>query len=96
MIQTAREWTLMPSRQLGFSSGNVRVTHGIASNGDPTCVSHKFTRSGITFVEHVVLRISLRHPRRGQVRIRLKSPEDVVSVFSEAHPDHHANYPSTG
>ena len=35
-------------------------------------------------MEHVLVRVYARHPRRGQLRIRLKSPEGVTSVLLDA------------
>ncbi len=96
IVAAARTWTNFPTRQKGFSSGNIRVTATIPADGAATCVSHRFAHSGITFVEHVLIRVALRHPRRGQLRIRLRSPEEIVSTFADLHDDHHANYPPAG
>lgn len=92
LLEHARTWTTLPP-QRGFSSGRVRVALTIAGDGTPLRISHAFARSQITFVEHVLLRIYLRHPKRGQLRIRLKSPENVVSTLADVHPDPHADYP---
>ena len=83
LVQQASTWTSLPT-QLGFSSGRITVSHTVAADGTPTCASHRFIRSGITFVEHVLVRVYARHPRRGQLRIRLKSPEGVTSVLLDA------------
>jgi hypothetical protein len=96
IVAAARTWVNFPRHQKGFSSGNVRIVAAIPANGTPVCVSHRFAHSAITFIEHVLIRISLRHPRRGQLRIRLKSPEDIISTFSDLHDDHHANFPVAG
>lgn len=85
LVRAAQQWTLSPP-QKGFSSGKILVAHQLAADGTPTCASHRFIRSGIGFVEHVLVRTYIRHPRRGQVRIRLKSPEDVTSVLLDARP----------
>lgn len=83
MAQVAEQATLLPA-QRGFSSGRINVQHTIPGDGSPVCASHRFIRSGITFVEHVLVRVFARHPRRGQVRIRLKSPEEVTSILLDA------------
>lgn len=95
MVEMAKRQGKLPE-QKGFSSGLIQVYLAIPGDGTLTCVSHKFTRSGINYVEHVLLRIGLRHPRRGQIKVTLKSPEGIVSVLADQHPDAHANYPQNG
>lgn len=54
------------------------------------------TNTNITFIENAILRIALTHPRRGDVVIRLISPEGTVSVLAERRNDPNPNYPSEG
>lgn len=54
------------------------------------------THTNITFVEMVILRIYLKHPKRGDVAVRLVSPESTVSVLAEWRNDPNANYPQEG
>lgn len=61
---------------------------------DATLFTVNMTRTNITFVEMVILRISLKHPARGDVAIRLVSPEGTVSVLAEWRNDPNADYPS--
>jgi subtilisin-like proprotein convertase family protein len=95
MVEMAKKQKKLPD-QKGFSSGLIQVYLSIPADGTPTCVSHKFTRSGINYVEHVLLRIGLRHPRRGQIKVTLKSPENIISTLADQHPDPQANYPQNG
>jgi subtilisin family serine protease len=92
MLEAARAWTNVPT-QKGYSSGHIHTRLRIPRDGTPVCVSHTFSGSNISFVEHVLVRVGLHHPRRGQVRVRLRSPENVVSMLADVHPDPHANYP---
>jgi subtilisin family serine protease len=95
----AHTWTNV-GVQSGYSSGHQQVQLHIMESA-PTCVAHAFKSGGgggggeaaINFIEHVLIRIGLRHPSRGQLRIRLKSPENVVSILADVHGDNHANYP---
>lgn len=54
------------------------------------------THTNITFIENTILRISLSHPRRGDVEIRLISPQGTLSVLAPRRNDYNANYPSEG
>jgi subtilisin family serine protease len=92
LVELARTWTNVPE-QKGYGSGLLRAQLAIPNDASIICVSHTFSGSGITFVEHVLVRISLKHPRRGQLRIRLKSPENVVSLLADVHGDTNADYP---
>jgi len=92
MVKLAKTWKNVP-KQMGFSSGRILVNLAIPGDGKPACVSHKFSGSQINFVEHVLLRMKIRHRFRGQLRIRLKSPEDVVSILADQHVDANPNYP---
>jgi hypothetical protein len=91
LVTMSKDWIKLPD-QLGFSSGTIRVNLGLPGDGAPICVAHRFSGSKINFVEHVLLRVTARHSHRGQLRIRLKSPENIVSIFADAHPDPHPNY----
>lgn len=95
LITRARTWTSM-SPQQGFSSGTIHVNRAIPANGTPLCYAHTFSEAPMHFAEHVMLHVDIRHPHRGQVRVRLKSPEQVVSVFADQHPDSATNYPRGG
>lgn len=86
MVTQAKTWVNV-GIQRGFSSGYVRVALSVAGDGTPLQLAHTFTGSRITFVEHVLLRVNLRHARRGQLRVRLRSPENVVSTLANIHPD---------
>lgn len=91
MVTQAKTWSNVPI-QRGFSSGYVRVALGIAGDGTPLRLVHTFSGSRIVFVEHVLLRVNIRHARRGQLRVRLKSPENVVSTLASVHPDAAPDY----
>lgn len=86
MVTQAKTWVNV-GIQRGFSSGYVRVALSIAGDGTPLQLAHTFSGSRITFVEHVLLRVNIRHARRGQLRVRLRSPEGVVSTLAGVHPD---------
>ena len=95
LVETARQWQRV-STQHGHGSGVLHPRLVIPNDGGTTsaCVQHTFSASRITFVEHVLVRIGLRHPRRGHLRIQLRSPELVVSTLANVHGDTHANYPA--
>jgi kexin len=52
--------------------------------------------SKIDFIESVGLRMYIRHPRRGQVSVRLRDPEGTVSILAEERGDYHSDYPADG
>jgi subtilisin family serine protease len=54
------------------------------------------TQTNITFIENTILRIALTHPRRGDLVIRLVSPQGTHSVLADRRNDPYANYPSEG
>ena len=91
IVIEAKRFEHLPA-QKGFSSGRVALNLPIPNDGTPVCISHRFSGSHITFVEHVLFRVNIRHPRRGQLKIRLQSPEEVVSTFANVHPDPNPNY----
>lgn len=94
LVETARTWQNVP-QQRGFGSGVLSVHLPVPTDGTSVCVQHTFAGSHITFVEHVLVRTSIRHPHRGRLRIRLRSPERIVSTLSSVHPDTTANIPSS-
>lgn len=54
-------------------------------------------RANITFIEHVMLRVSLVHEVRGHLRITLQSPEGTVSEMAPLRPnDDGYDYPTDG
>lgn len=94
LVETARQWQRVPV-QRGYSSGMLYPRLAIPDDAGTTsaCVQHTFRASSITFIEHVLVRIGLRHPSRGQLRVQLRSPERIVSTLANVHHDTHANYP---
>lgn len=55
------------------------------------------TTTGITFIENVVVMVDLTHPKRGDVRVSIQSPEGTWSVLGPWRSnDRNANYPTGG
>ena len=51
----------------------------------------------ISFIETVVLTISLEHPRRGDVSVSIRSPSNVTSMLAPfRYEDTHEDYPEEG
>ena len=62
-------------------------------NGIVPTVPYRLRVDEHLYRSYAKLRVNIRHPRRGQLKIRLQSPEEVVSTFANVHPDPNANYP---
>jgi kexin len=52
--------------------------------------------NGITFIEHVELRVHLQHPHRGDVSLDLISPAGTKSALAKPRGDRHLNYQPSG
>lgn len=83
----ARSDNLPPQRQV--LSPVIRPTRP-----DANTFTVNLTHTNITFIEQAILRIRLRHPRRGDVAVWLVSPEGTVSVLAEWRNDPNPDYPS--
>lgn len=102
LLIVAKTWQSW-SAQVGFSSNTINVNQNIplstGSSGNtatpPLCIAHTFENAPMTFVEHVMLQVNIRHAQRGNLRIRLESPGRVVSVFSDQRDDNRA-FPTNG
>ena len=91
LVDGARSHALVPTPQKGHLQTIVPHDKSIPNNGGQLNVPISVTGSGISFIEHVTLYVDITHPRRGELGIRLVSPEGTVSVLSERHRDSHPN-----
>ena len=95
IMMAVRTHQLVPNRDKRFTSGLIPLI------GRPyliPCVANYTVRnSGITFIEHVVITISINHEARGHVSINMTSPEGTVSQLATVRPkDQTAHYPAGG
>ena len=89
LVDGAKSHALVPP-QKGYSQvANIRRRE-IPNNGGHLSVPISIRGSGISFIEHVTLEVRANHPRRGELGIRVRSPEGVVSVLAERRSDTHA------
>ena len=95
LMAALRSHKQVPKHAHVWSSG-MRIVRGHA--GDIPCgVDAPVSDTGLEFIEHVELRVSLAHVHRGELRITLRSPEGAVSEMAPARPlDENANYPLGG
>ena len=97
LLASAREHVLVPRDVKVWRSVIKPLNTGTIGN-IPCVVNHTVvSNSGITFIEHVTLYVSISHPQRGNVRVSLISPSGTVSVMGPERPrDHTYNYPPDG
>ncbi len=84
---TQKQYVLPVAYQHDRAIGTTRTNVTISITENP---------QGIHFIETVMLKVALRHPRRGNVAISLTSPSGVTSVLAEHRNDPNANYPANG
>ena len=85
-VQFAGLWTnLGPQiKQTQTDSSNTPIP-------DEGSVTKSFNFTGAERVEHVTVKLSITHPRRGQLRITLISPSGTPSVLATVHGDTNGN-----
>ncbi len=82
----------VPAKQAQWVSDRIDVERAITRSGIQVVVD---SSANITFIESVIVQISLSHSRRGTLTITVTSPEGVTSVLASPRPgDTEANYPS--
>lgn len=95
LISVAKKHKLVPKEQKVHSEElfNVKkaIPNGGGTHGRLLTIPITITGSGIQFVEHVELEVQIKHPRRGEIGIRLQSPEQITSILSERRKDSHSN-----
>lgn len=92
LLKSLETYTLLDQKQKQVFSSTIRPTKGSANS-----FLVNMTNTQITFVENTILRISLSHPNRGEIEIRLISPAGTMSVLApRRYGDHNSNYPSEG
>ena len=88
-VQKALTWQRLPPVVTATAS----VTQNISiPETTATYLSVPITIRADFIVEHVDLFFNATHPRRGDLRILLQSPQNTVSVLAEYHSDTNANY----
>jgi subtilisin-like proprotein convertase family protein len=96
LLQVARRHELLPAQQEIIILPEVIFPN--ANGALPFC--HTFTithHEHMRSVEHVMVKMNVLHPDRGNVQVTLTSPEHVMSMLGPARPnDHNADYPSEG
>lgn len=103
LLETLEKHQLVPPHQIQVFSDEIRPHNDtiaiIQSQGDGGS-NYTFTISGtlnITFIEMVILTISLQHPSRGSVSINVYSPSKTKSVIIPYRlGDNNADYPRDG
>ena len=105
MLHYSDEHTLVPRQKkivFPVESGRWRIPRGSFSydldddSHHPLALPIEMESSEILFVEQVCVKLFLRHPKRGYVRVSLRSPEGIVSHFEEGRPDYTKDSPSGG
>lgn len=100
LLATVRNHTLVPPAFKMYQSGMQLLHHPLGY----IPYTHVFNVSAqaaaaanITFIEHVMLRVTLEHEMRGHVQITLQSPEGTVSEMAPPRPnDDNYDYPPEG
>lgn len=96
LIAMARAHVLVPPLFKTSQSGMRPVRDAVIPHTFVYNVSAAQTQ-GITFIEHVMLTITLTHDKRGHVQITLESPEGTVSEMAPVRPqDDSFFWPSDG
>jgi subtilisin family serine protease len=91
LLRVLSNYTLLNSPQKQVFSNVIRP-----SKENTNSFLIHMNNTNITFIENVILRIALTHPRRGDVVVRMVSPEGTQSVLAERRNDPNSNYPSEG
>ena len=96
LLSMARAHVLVPPIFKTYQSGMRPVRDAVIPHTFVHTVLPKDTQN-ITFIEHVMLTITLTHDVRGHVQILLQSPEGTVSEMAPPRPnDDNAGWPSEG
>lgn len=100
LLATANNHTLVPPAFKIFQSGTVLLHHPagyIPYTFVYNVSAADAARTNITFIEHVLLRVTLQHEVRGHLRITVQSPEGAVSEMAPERPqDDNFDYPPDG
>jgi kexin len=91
LLNVLDTYTLLQEQQKQVFSPIIRPTKDNA-NSFIVNMSH----TNVTFIEMVILRIALTHPRRGDVAVQIISPEGTISVLAEHRNDPNPNFPAEG
>uniref|UniRef100_A0A2I3LM07 P/Homo B domain-containing protein n=1 Tax=Papio anubis TaxID=9555 RepID=A0A2I3LM07_PAPAN len=96
LVVEAKKWTAVPSQHMCVAASDKRPSIPLVQVLRTTaltsaCAEHSDQR--VVYLEHVVVRISISHPRRGDLQIYLISPSGTKSqllllpeTFSNARP----------
>lgn len=96
LVDMARAHVLVPPIFRTYQSGMRPVRNGVIPHMVVHTVNQADTQN-ITFIEHVLLTITLTHEKRGHVRITLQSPEGTVSEMAPVRPnDDNFSWPAEG
>jgi len=100
LFDVLAHWTLVKTPQLQIFSAEIRPSNDAAaviqSLADRGSNYSATVGTSVSFIEMVVLTISLSHPSRGRVTIDVISPSGTRSKVAPFHNDYHANYPADG
>ncbi|MES2921402.1 MAG: S8 family serine peptidase [Verrucomicrobiota bacterium] len=90
-VDLAGIWTNLPA-QTSATSTQTGLTTAIPNN-NAAGATRTFDLSASNIrVEHVTLKLSATHSRRGELEVTLTSPAGMVSTLAEVHSDPNANY----
>ena len=92
LMRAADAHQLVPPERVALSGR----TSGSPFGQRETTIRILMQHCPLSTIEHVVLDISLRFARRGDVTIVLLSPNGTRSVLATQHPDSHRDYPMGG
>lgn len=98
LLETLARYRPVPAHQIQLFSELITTGGSITTGGEGYvyAIQLETPTEHISFIETVVLSVSLSHPYRGHVEISLTSPSGTISVLAEKHGDFHANYPEDG
>lgn len=98
-MQVAKTWKNLPAQKT-FSSNLVTINKNIRKVSSKTKNEDYHiavpASANISSVEHIELKIALRHPHRGHIQVSIQSPEGITSILAEFNFDRTADYPSGG
>lgn len=99
LLKALDHYDPVPKHQKQVFSGIVKRSNlavGSDASGG-TRIKFDFSDTQLTFIEHVVAMVELRHPRRGNVQVSITSPEGTTSILGDYRDnDYNADYPRDG